>query len=65
MAQLRNSIRRQLRKLLETESAATAVEYAIMLALILLACIIGITGFGTAQFDTWQRTVDTMTMYLP
>lgn len=36
------------------ESATTAVEYAVMLALILLACIGAITAFGTGQGSKWN-----------
>lgn len=39
---------------LQDDSAATAVEYAVMLALILLACIGAITTFGTGQGSKWS-----------
>lgn len=37
----------------QDDSAATAVEYAVMLALILLTCIGAITTFGTGQGSKW------------
>jgi Flp pilus assembly pilin Flp len=58
-------MQRQLAKLLDDASAATAVEYAFMLALILLACIASIALMGVAHADMWQRTVDTMDVYMP
>lgn len=39
---------------LHDDSAATAVEYAVMLALILLTCIGAITTFGTGQGSKWS-----------
>lgn len=42
---------------IQDESATTAVEYAVMLALILLACIGAITAFGTGQGSKWN-TID-------
>jgi pilus assembly protein Flp/PilA len=41
-------------RFLQDESATTAVEYAVMLALILLACIGAITTFGTGQGSKWS-----------
>jgi len=41
-------------RLLREEEAATAVEYAVMLALVLLACLAGIAVVGTqtqASYD--------------
>lgn len=35
--------------------ATTAVEYAVMLALILLVCIVGISAFGNSQDSYWGR----------
>jgi pilus assembly protein Flp/PilA len=40
------------------EEATTAVEYAVMLAMILMAVIAGIGSFGTAQNSMWGR-IDT------
>ena len=38
-------------RFLADDDAATAVEYAVMLALILLACLVAIQAVGTAQHD--------------
>lgn len=37
------------------DSGTTAVEYAVMLALILAVVITGISSFGTAQDNYWGR----------
>lgn len=44
----------RIRRFLKSESAATAVEYAVMLALILLACLGAISTFGTGQGSRWN-----------
>lgn len=38
------------------ESGPTAVEYAVMLALIIGTCLAAITTFGTEAGGTWQDT---------
>lgn len=48
-------MRAALRKLLVEESATTAVEYAIMLAMILLVLIGGVVSFGNAQNGSWGK----------
>lgn len=45
-----------LRKLFRGEEAATAVEYAIMLALILMICIAGIAFLGQKTAESWQNS---------
>jgi pilus assembly protein Flp/PilA len=42
-------------KLLRDESATTAVEYAVMLAMILLVLIVGVMSFGNAQNGSWVK----------
>lgn len=37
------------------EDATTSVEYAVMLAMILLVLIVGVVAFGTAQNGYWTR----------
>jgi Flp pilus assembly pilin Flp len=44
-----------LRRFLVDDSATTAVEYAIMLAMILLVLIGGVVSFGNAQNGSWVR----------
>jgi pilus assembly protein Flp/PilA len=46
-----------------SEDGPTAVEYAVVVALIIIACILAITGFGTALsgwFTDTSTTVDTL-----
>lgn len=40
-------------RFLREESATTSVEYAVMLALILLVCFAAISSFGTGQGGKW------------
>jgi pilus assembly protein Flp/PilA len=42
-----------LRRLIRQDDGATAVEYAVMLALILLVCIGSIALLGTSTASTW------------
>ena len=49
---------RRLLNLLQDEDGATAVEYAVMLALLLLAMMASITIFGERNGAMWD-TVDT------
>ena len=42
-----------LRRLIRHDDGATAVEYAVMLALILLVCIGSIALLGTSTASTW------------
>ena len=47
---------RSLWKFLHDESGPTAVEYAVMLALIIGVCIGAIGLFGTTASGSWQDT---------
>lgn len=49
------------RKLLTDEEGPTAVEYAVLLALILIAVIGAITSVGNASAEWWQNDVDRIT----
>ena len=44
-----------LRRLLTEEDGPTAVEYAVMLALILVACISIVTSLGNSSSKTFSR----------
>ena len=46
---------RMCRNLIVEENATTAVEYAIMLALIILACIGAVLTTGSVQSDIWNN----------
>ena len=41
---------------LKAEDGPTAVEYAVMLALIIVVCIVSITTLGTNANKTYQKT---------
>ena len=41
---------------LKGEDGPTAVEYAVMLALIIVVCIVSITTLGTNANKTYQKT---------
>ena len=43
------------------EAGPTAVEYAVMLALIITVCIISITSLGTNANKTFTKTSNTLT----
>jgi len=45
---------RSVRKFLQTEDGPTAVEYAVMLALIIVVCLIAITALGTNANQTFS-----------
>lgn len=47
-----------LRKFLISDEAATAVEYATMLALILLTCIVAIKAVGSSTSGMWAHNKD-------
>ena len=42
----------------QQESAATSVEYAIMIGLIIVVCIAGITSVGGETLETWNSNSD-------
>lgn len=46
----------KIKRLLSDDSGATAVEYAVMLALIIGVCIGAISLFGTTASGSWQDT---------
>ena len=46
-------ITRSVQKFLKDEDGPTAVEYAIMLALIIVVCIVSITALGTNATNTF------------
>ena len=47
-------------KLLSSEEGTTAVEYAILLSLIITGCIVAITAVGEAAYDTLWDAVEAM-----
>jgi pilus assembly protein Flp/PilA len=51
---------RGIERFLRDESGPTAVEYAVLLALILGTIIIGVSAFGNAQDSYWGRIDNSM-----
>jgi pilus assembly protein Flp/PilA len=49
-----------LRHFIESEDGPTAVEYAVMLALILVACITIVTNLGTTVSGTFSKVNSTL-----
>jgi pilus assembly protein Flp/PilA len=55
-----HKLTQQVVKFLKAEDGPTAVEYAVMLALIIVVCLVAITALGTAAnktFDTVGQAV--------
>lgn len=50
------TIRKRLRRMVRDESGPTAVEYAVMLALIVMVCIASIRVIGTNARSVFQTT---------
>jgi pilus assembly protein Flp/PilA len=51
----------KVRQFLVSEDGPTAVEYAVMLALILVACITVVTNLGTSASTTFSKVNSSMT----
>lgn len=51
-------VSRRLIRIAAEDSGVTAVEYALMLALIILVCIAGISALGGANQAYWQSSVN-------
>jgi pilus assembly protein Flp/PilA len=54
---------RFLRNLLVNDSGTTAVEYAVMLAMILMVIIGSVVFFGNAQNGSWGRINNNLTAH--
>lgn len=48
------------RELIQNEDGATATEYAVMLALIIIVCIVAIAIMGNKVNNTFQNMADLM-----
>ena len=53
-----------LRKIFVDQEGTTSVEYAIMMALILMACILGITSFGNGGANLWVTILTELNNFL-
>ena len=54
------SLALKLRRFLVSEDGPTAVEYAVMLALIVIVCLTAISSIGTKASSTLEKVSDTM-----
>ena len=54
------SLALKLRRFLVSEDGPTAVEYAVMLALIVIVCLTAISSIGTKSSSTFTKVADTM-----
>lgn len=62
MVLLRESLRTVVRRHIADERGASLVEYALLLALIVMVCIGAMTVLGTATGDSVSRTADSVTV---
>jgi pilus assembly protein Flp/PilA len=53
-----NAIARKLVRFLKSEDGPTAVEYAVMLALIIVVCLVAITQLGNEANNSFSTTAD-------
>lgn len=54
------SVLRAVKRFVQSEDGPTAVEYAVMLALIVVVCIAAITSLGQSARDKFQKVSDTI-----
>jgi len=57
------SLAKRVRRFLVSEEGPTAVEYAVMLALIIVVCLAAISSLGTttsAKFDQIKNSISTV-----
>ena len=54
------SLALKLRRFLVSEDGPTAVEYAVMLALIIIVCLTAISSIGTKASSTFSKVAATM-----
>ncbi len=53
-----NNFSRKIKRFLESEDGPTAVEYAVMLALIVIVCLTAIQAIGTNASSAFQDIAD-------
>jgi len=46
-----------IKRFLKSEDGPTAVEYAVMLALIIVVCVVSIAAVGTSLNNTWSDII--------
>ena len=55
-----NTLTQKLVRFLKSEDGPTAVEYAVMLALIVVVCLTAISSIGTNAKNTFQSVSDSL-----
>ena len=55
-----NLLVKNVRQFLKSEDGPTAVEYAVMLALIVIVCLTAISAIGTRASATFQSVANTL-----
>ena len=55
-----NHIYNSTKQFVQGEEGATAVEYAVVVALIIIGCIVAVTAFGTALAGWFTGTATTV-----
>jgi pilus assembly protein Flp/PilA len=65
LEELMKSLLKNVQRFLVSEDGPTAVEYAVMLALIVIVCLTAITSLGTAARDTFQEVTDSVNAATP
>ena len=56
-----NMLASKIRRFLVSEDGPTAVEYAVMLALIIVVCLVAIANIGKTASATFQSVANSMT----
>lgn len=59
------SLLKNVQRFLVSEDGPTAVEYAVMLALIVIVCLTAITSLGTAARDTFDEVSQSVNAAAP
>jgi pilus assembly protein Flp/PilA len=54
------TVLRNVRRFLKSEDGPTAVEYAVMLALIIVVCLVAITAVGTQASTTFSNVANSL-----
>jgi pilus assembly protein Flp/PilA len=54
------SLAKKVQRFLVSEDGPTAVEYAVMLALIVIVCLTAISSLGTAARDTFDEVANSV-----
>jgi Flp pilus assembly pilin Flp len=58
-------LKSKLANLFKKFEGLTTVEYAILIALIVIVCIFGVSRLGNSTSDTFQNTIDQMEEQAP